>query len=138
MIDTKAVTGESVPRKAVAGDHIYSGRINLSGVLEAKVTKEYSDSTVSKIMEMVEEAQNKKSDSETFVSKFSRIYTPVMFVFALLVMIYPPLTFSYGNWDTWIYRGLIFDCGLSKWTCHFYSDCISWRSCFCGETGDRY
>lgn len=108
MIDTKAVTGEPVPRKAVAGDRIYSGCINLSGVLVAKVTKEYSDSTVSKIMEMVEEAQNKKSDSETFVSKFSRVYTPVMFVFAFLVMIYPPLSFSYGNWDTWIYRGLIF------------------------------
>lgn len=108
MIDTKAVTGEPVPRKAVVGDYIYSGCINLSGVLEARVTKVYSDSTVSKIMEMVEEAQNKKSESETFVSQFARIYTPVMFVFALLVMIYPPLTFSYGNWDTWIYRGLIF------------------------------
>ena len=59
-------------------------------------------------MEMVEEAQNKKAESETTISKFARIYTPVMLVLALLVMIYPPLTFSYGNWNTWIYRGLIF------------------------------
>lgn len=108
MIDTKAVTGEPVPKKVTVGGEIYSGCINLSGVLEARVIKIYSDSTVSQIMEMVEEAQNKKSESETFISKFSKIYTPVMVLFSFLVMIYPPLTFSYGNWDTWIYRGLIF------------------------------
>ncbi|GFI35939.1 heavy metal translocating P-type ATPase [Lachnospiraceae bacterium 50-23] len=108
MVDTKAVTGEPIPRKVTPGDRIFSGCINLSGVLEAQVTKEYVDSTVARIMEMVEEAQNKKAESETFISKFSRIYTPVMFLLAFLVMIYPPLTFSYGNWDTWIYRGLIF------------------------------
>lgn len=108
MIDTKAVTGEPVPRKVVAGEKIYSGCINLSGVIEARVTKSYSDSTVSQIMKMVEDAQNKKSESETFISKFSRVYTPLMVLFSFLVMIYPPLTFSYGNWDTWIYRGLIF------------------------------
>lgn len=108
MVDTKAVTGESMPRKARESSFIYIGCINLSGVLEAKVVKVYNDSTVSKIMDMVEDAQKKQSESETFISKFSRVYTPVMFCFALFVMIYPPLTFSYGNWSTWVYRGLIF------------------------------
>lgn len=108
MVDTKAVTGESMPRKARESSFIYSGCINLSGVLEAKVVKVYNDSTVSKIMDMVEDAQKKQTESETFISKFSRVYTPVMFCFALFVMIYPPLTFSYGNWSTWVYRGLIF------------------------------
>ena len=108
MVDTKAVTGEPVPRKVRESSFIYSGCINLSGVLEAKVVKVYNDSTVSKIMDMVEDAQKKQSESETFISKFSRVYTPVMFCFALFVMIYPPLTFSYGNWSTWVYRGLIF------------------------------
>lgn len=108
MVDTKAVTGESMPRKARESSFIYSGCINLSGVLEAKVVKVYNDSTVSKIMDMVEDAQKRQSESETFISKFSRVYTPVMFCFALFAMIYPPLTFSYGNWSTWVYRGLIF------------------------------
>ena len=107
-IDTKAVTGESVPVSAGPGDRIYSGCINLRGVVEARVSKVYKESTVSKIMEMVEEAQNQKAESETIISRFASIYTPVMLVIALLVMVYPPLTFSYGNWETWIYRGLIF------------------------------
>lgn len=107
-LDTKAVTGESRPMEAGPGDKIYSGCINLSGVIEASVSKTYGDSTVSKIMDMIEEAQNKKAESETFVTKFSRVYTPIMLVISFLVMLYPPLTFSYGNWDTWIYRGLIF------------------------------
>lgn len=108
MVDTKAVTGEPVPRKVRESSFIYSGCINLSGVLEAKTVKVYNDSTVSKIMDMVEDAQKRQSESETFISKFSRVYTPVMFFFALFVMIYPPLTFPYGNWSTWVYRGLIF------------------------------
>lgn len=107
-IDTKALTGEAAPQLARPGDRIYSGCINLSGVIEAKVIKVYEDSTVSKIMRMVEEAQDLKAESETFVTKFSKIYTPAMLVLSVLVMLYPPLTFSYGNWDTWIYRGLIF------------------------------
>lgn len=107
-IDTKALTGEAMPQTARPGDVIYSGCINLSGVIEARVTKVYEDSTVSKIMKMVEDAQGKKADSETFVEKFSKIYTPAMLLLALFVMIYPPLSFSYGNWNTWIYRGLIF------------------------------
>lgn len=107
-IDTKALTGEAMPQTARPGDKIYSGCINLSGVIEARVVKIYEDSTVSKIMKMVEEAQNLKSESETFVTKFSRFYTPAMLILAFMVMVYPPLSFSYGNWDTWIYRGLIF------------------------------
>lgn len=108
LLDTKAVTGESVPRRVSEGDKIYSGCINLSGAVEAQVLKVYQDSTVAQIMELVEEAQNNKSESEGFVSKFSRFYTPAMVLLALFVMIYPPLTFSYQNWNTWIYRGLIF------------------------------
>lgn len=107
-IDTKALTGEVMPQPAWAGDKIYSGCINLSGVIEAKVLAEYVDSTVSRIMGLVEEAQNRKAESETFISRFSKVYTPIMLICSLLVMIYPPLTFSYGNWATWIYRGLIF------------------------------
>lgn len=108
LLDMKAVTGESMPRRVSEGNKIYSGCINLSGAVEAKVLKAYRDSTVAQIMELVEEAQNKESESESFVSRFSRIYTPAMVLLALFVMIYPPLTFSYHNWNIWIYRGLIF------------------------------
>mgnify|MGYP002679403822 FL=1 len=108
LLDMKAVTGESMSRRVSEGNKIYSGCINLSGAVEAKVLKVYRDSTVAQIMELVEEAQNKESESESFVSRFSRIYTPAMVLLALFVMIYPPLTFSYHNWNTWIYRGLIF------------------------------
>lgn len=108
LLDMKVVTGESMPRRVSEGNKIYSGCINLSGAVEAKVLKVYRDSTVAQIMELVEEAQNKESESESFVSRFSRIYTPAMVLLALFVMIYPPLTFSYHNWNIWIYRGLIF------------------------------
>lgn len=116
-IDTKALTGEARPQPAGRGDKIYSGCINLSGMIEARVTELYKDSTVSKVMEVVEKAQNSKAESEAFITRFSRIYTPIMFIFAVVVMVAPPMTFSFGNWDTWIYRGLIFmvvacPCGL--------------------------
>lgn len=107
-IDTKALTGEAAPQWARPGDRIYSGCINLSGVIEARVVKVYEDSTVSKIMNMVDEAQNRKAESETFVSRFSRVYTAAMLLLSAFIMVYPPLSFSYGNWNTWIYRGLIF------------------------------
>lgn len=107
-VDTKALTGEAMPQSVREGDAIYSGCINLSGMVEARVTQVYRDSTVSRIMEMVEEAQTKKAEKETFISKFSKVYTPIMLICAAFVMIYPPISFSYGNWDTWIYRGLIF------------------------------
>lgn len=106
-IDTKALTGESIPKEATVGDLIYSGTINLNGVIEAKVLKTYEESTVSRVMEMVEEAHLNKSDSEGFVQKFTKIYTPVVAIIALSVILVPPMTFSLGNWDTWIYRGLV-------------------------------
>lgn len=108
LIDTKALTGEPIPKTVEPGDIIYSGCINIQGVIEAEVMKVYEDSTASKIMEMIERAQEKKSESETFVTKFSRIYTPVMLIAVFLIMFYPPLTFSYNNWDSWVYRGLVF------------------------------
>ncbi len=106
-LDTKALTGEAMPREAAPGDIIYSGSINLNGVIEAKVLKTYKESTVSRIMEMVEDAQNHKAESESFVARFTRVYTPAVALAALAVMIVPPLTFAYGDWETWIYRGLV-------------------------------
>lgn len=116
-IDTKALTGEIMPQTVKRGDKIYGGCINLSAMIEARVIKEYKESTVSRIMEMVEDAQNNKAESETFTTRLTKIYTPVMFVCSLIVMLVPPMTFSYGNWNMWIYRGLIFmivacPCGL--------------------------
>ncbi len=108
LVDTKAVTGEPMPRSVKVGDRIYGGCINLQGVIEARVTKLYKDSSMSKIMDIVEEAQNRKAERETMFTRFVRIYTPVMILLSLAVMVVPPLTFSYGNWTTWIYRGLLF------------------------------
>ena len=116
-IDTKALTGEALPRPVGTGDKIYSGCINLSAAVEAMVVGVYEDSAVTRIMKMVEEAQEQKADSETLISRFSKIYTPVILLCTLVLIVYPSLSFSYGNWDTWIYRGLIFlviacPCGL--------------------------
>ncbi len=116
-VDTKALTGESLPQSVGTGDRIYSGYINLSAAIEAMVMGSYEDSAVTRIMKMVEDAQDQKAESENFVGAFSRFYTPVMLLCALAIMAYPSLTFSYGNWDVWIYRGLIFlvvacPCGL--------------------------
>jgi len=116
-VDTKALTGEALPQSVGTGDRIYSGYINLSAAVEAMVVGAYEDSAVQRIMKMVEEAQDQKADSENFIGRFSKIYTPAMLLCALAVMVYPSMTFSYGNWDTWIYRGLIFlvvacPCGL--------------------------
>lgn len=106
-LDTKALTGEALPKTAGVGDLIYSGSINLTGVIEAKVLKTYEESTVSRVMEMVEDAQNHKAESEGFVQKFTKIYTPIITILAFSVMIVPTLTFAYGDWQTWIYRGLV-------------------------------
>lgn len=107
-VDEKALTGEMLPQTVRRGEIIYGGCINLSAMIEARVLREYKESTVSRIMDMVENAQNSKAESETFTSRMSRIYTPVMFICALVIMTVPPMTFSYGNWNMWIYRGLIF------------------------------
>lgn len=112
-LDTSALTGESVPRNAVVGDEIISGCINTNGVLKIRTTKEFDDSTVAKILELVENATSRKSKSENFISKFARIYTPFVCYSALALAILPPLANLFiwqvgGNWDIWVYRALTF------------------------------
>ena len=115
-IDTMALTGESLPREVFVGDDIISGSISVSGVLEIEVMKEFSQSTVSKILELVENASNKKADSERFITKFARYYTPVVVVIALLLAVIPPCVEIFGMgggattdvWYKWLYRALSF------------------------------
>lgn len=112
-LNTSALTGESVPREISTGDEIISGCINLNGVLYIKTTKEFGESTVSKILDLVENASSKKSKSENFISKFARVYTPVVCISALLLAILPPIVRMTimklsPNWFEWIYRALTF------------------------------
>lgn len=107
LIDTAALTGESVPRKAEAGDEIISGCVNGSGTLKVRVTKEFDDSTVAKILELVENASSKKAKVENFITRFARYYTPVVTVAALLLAVVPPLILG-GGWGEWIRRACIF------------------------------
>ena len=107
LIDTAALTGESVPRRAVAGDEIISGCINGSGTLKVRVDKEFDDSTVARILELVENAGSKKAHVENFITRFARYYTPVVTIGALLLAIVPPLLFG-GEWSEWIQRACIF------------------------------
>lgn len=107
-LDTAALTGESVPRNAGKDDEILSGTINLSGVIKVKVTKEYGESTVSRILELVENAGNKKSKTEKFITKFARYYTPVVVFAAVAVAIIPPLLIKDAVFSEWFYRALIF------------------------------
>ncbi|MBR5700412.1 MAG: cadmium-translocating P-type ATPase [Bacteroidales bacterium] len=109
-IDTKALTGESAPRDVNEGDEIISGCVNLSGLLRIRTTKEYGESTVAKIIELVEHAGERKSRSETFISRFARIYTPVVVLAALALAIIPPLVSSHFGeaFPTWLYRALMF------------------------------
>ena len=107
MLDTKALTGESVPRKASVNVEVLSGCINETGVLTIRVTKTFGESTVSKIIDMVENASNKKAPTENFITKFSKVYTPAVVGLALLISVIPPL-FLGGMWTDWINRGLIF------------------------------
>ena len=112
-LNTSALTGESIPRDVKVGDEIISGCINMSGVLKVKTSKEFGESTVSKILELVENSSSNKSKSENFISKFARIYTPVVCYSALALAIIPPLfeIFALGiqaDWETWIYRALTF------------------------------
>lgn len=108
MIDTSALTGESVPREAKQGDDILSGCININGVLTARVTKIFGESTVSKILDLVENASSKKSNSERFITKFARYYTPVVVIIALLMAVIPPMIFEGATYRDWIYRALSF------------------------------
>ena len=111
-LNTSALTGESLPRDAKTGDEIISGCINMTGVLKVRTTKEFGESTVSKILELVENSSSRKSRSEDFITKFARIYTPAVCYSALALAIVPPvvrlLTGSSAEWEQWIYRALTF------------------------------
>lgn len=108
MIDTSALTGESIPRTVVAGETVLSGSVNINGLLVAGVTKEFGESTVSKILDLVENASSKKSQSENFITKFARSYTPAVVIFAVLLAFLPPLILKGASFSDWIYRALVF------------------------------
>ena len=112
-LNTAALTGESLPREVQTGDAIISGCINMTGLLKIQTTKEFGESTVSKILDLVENASSRKSKSEDFISRFARIYTPAVCYAALALAILPPLVLMLGlgqspDWETWIYRALTF------------------------------
>lgn len=106
-IDTAALTGESLPRDVCVGDEIFSGCVNQSGALEAKVTSLYKDSTVAKILELVENASSKKANVENLITRFARYYTPTVVILAFALAIIPPLL-GYLDWTTWVYRAITF------------------------------
>jgi len=108
MVDTSALTGESVPREITVGSDILSGCININGVITAEVTKEFGESTVSKILDLVENASSKKSNSEQFITKFARYYTPVVVIIAAILAIVPPLVIEGATFSDWVYRALAF------------------------------
>ena len=108
FLDTKALTGESTPKKVCKDEEILSGCINLDGILKIKVTKKYDDSTVSKILELVENASSKKSKSEQFITKFAKYYTPIVVIIAIILAIVPPLIINAATFSEWIYRALSF------------------------------
>ena len=106
--DTSALTGESLPREAKAGDDVLSGFINKNGLIEIQVAKVFSESTVSKILYLMENAGSKKSKTENFITKFAKYYTPAVVITALIVAIFPPLLIQGATFSDWIYRALIF------------------------------
>ncbi|NLC44332.1 MAG: cadmium-translocating P-type ATPase [Clostridiales bacterium] len=108
FLDTSALTGESVPREVDIGDELLSGCINLNGVLTVEVTKEYGESTVSRILDLVENASSKKSSSERFITRFARYYTPVVVIIAVFLAILPPLFIDGAAFSDWFYRSLSF------------------------------
>lgn len=108
MVDTSALTGESVPREVEVGSEVLSGCININGVITIEVTKEFGESTVSKILDLVENASSKKSNSEQFITKFSRYYTPIVVGIAVILAIVPPLIIEGASFNDWIYRALAF------------------------------
>lgn len=107
-LDTRALTGESLPREITLGDNILSGCININGVLKVKVTKEFGNSTVAKILDLVENASSKKSHSENFITKFAKYYTPCVVIAATILAILPPLFLPNATFSEWIHRALIF------------------------------
>lgn len=108
MLDTKALTGESVPVEVKVNDEVLSGSINESGKILVKVSKEYGESTVSKILDLVENASSKKSKSENFITKFAKYYTPTVVIIAVILAIVPPFIFKGTSFSEWIYRALSF------------------------------
>lgn len=108
MIDTSALTGESIPRQVKINDEVLSGCINQNGLLTIKVTKEFGESTVSKILDLVENASNKKSKSENFISKFAKYYTPIVVITAVILAFIPPFILKMGTFTDWLYRALTF------------------------------
>lgn len=108
MLDTSSLTGESLPREVKVEDEILSGCINQNGLLTIKVTKEFEESTVSKILDLVENASSKKSKSENFISKFAKYYTPAVVIVAVILAIIPPLILQNGSFTDWLYRALTF------------------------------
>ena len=105
-MNTAALTGESAPREVTVGDEVISGSVNINGLLKIRVTKPYSDSTVAKILELVENSSDNKAKTENFITRFARVYTPIVVIAALLVAVIPPL-FT-GDWGGWIYKALTF------------------------------
>ena len=117
MVDTSALTGESLPVKVERGSNVLSGSINNNGILEIKVNKEFNESTVSKILDLVENASSSKAETENFITRFAKYYTPVVVIIALCLAIIPPLISQNNSWYDWIYRALVFlvvscPCGL--------------------------
>ena len=106
-VDTAALTGESLPRDVVPGDDVVSGCINQSGLLKVRVTKVFGESTVAKILDLVENSSSKKARAESFITRFARYYTPVVVIGAVLLAVLPPLFFG-GDWSDWLQRALIF------------------------------
>lgn len=108
MVDTSTLTGESVPREVEVGNEILSGFINKNGLLTVEVTKDFGESTVSKILELVQNASSRKAPTENFITKFARYYTPVVVIVATILAIIPPLLITGATFSDWIYRALIF------------------------------
>ena len=123
-LNTAALTGESLPREVKTGDEIISGCINMTGLLHIQTTKEFGESTVSKILDLVENASSRKSKSEDFISRFAKIYTPAVCYAALALAILPPLVRMFGmgldaGWETWVYRALTFLVALYRYTADY-------------------
>ena len=127
QLDTAALTGESIPRHVETGVEIISGCVNLTGKLTVQVTKPFGESTVSRILELVENASEKKARTENFITRFAHYYTPIVVIVALLLAVLPPLLAG-QSWSDWIQRGhRIFGCVLSLCSCYLCTAFVLWR-----------